>query len=87
MRRLKMLLMSAVLTGAMLIALSGPAMAHVCCVGDGFHDIDDDVFIGGRFHDIDDGRLLFLVDEDDDDCDLDEAQRVDGVTLLFLDCD
>ena len=52
MRRLKMLLMSAVLAVAMLIALSGPAMAHdFCCVGDRIIG-DDDV------------RLVVLLDED-----------------------
>ena len=79
MRRLKMLVMSAVLTVAMLVALSGPAMAHSCCI--------DDFLVGDRFDGIDDGRLLFLIDEDEDDCDFDGARRIDDVTLVFLDCD
>jgi hypothetical protein len=88
MTRIKMLLMSAVVTVAMLVALSGPALAHdFCCdrdfIGDRFccdHD-----FIGDRF--VDRGDLLFLHDiDDDDECDFDDVDRVGNVIFFEVDC-
>ncbi len=76
MRRLKMLLMSAVLTVAMLVALASPAMADdFCCflgdhVGDGdivvvldeedFEDLVEDAIENA----IDDGRFVVFLDDD-----------------------
>ena len=78
MTRIKMLLMSAVVAVAMLVALSGPALAHdFCCDRD---------FIGDRF--VDRGDLLFLHDiDDDDDCDVDDVDRLGNLILVEVDCD
>ncbi len=79
MRRFKMLLMSAVLTVAMLVALAGPAMADdFCCggfgspvvLGDGDvvflladEDLEED--LEDAFEDaLDDGRVVFILDDD-----------------------
>ena len=78
MTRIKMLLMSAVVAVAMLVALSGPALAHGFCCS---HD-----FIGDRF--VDRGDLLLLHDiDDDDDCDLEDVDRVGNVIFFEVDCD
>jgi len=86
MRRIKMILTSAVVTVAMLIALAGPAMAHDRFVGDRFVGSDfccdrlDD-----RFHD---RGLLFLRDvDDDDDCDVEDVDRLGNVIFVVVECD
>ena len=80
MRRLKMLLMSAVLAVAMLIALSGPAMAHdFCC--DGF--VGSPFFIGDRIRDFDDREVVFL----DEDCDVEDVDEFGNIIFVVVDCD
>ena len=81
MRRIKMILTSAVVTVAMLIALAGPAMAHDRFVGDRFvgSRLDD------RFHE---RGLLFLRDvDDDDDCDVEDVDRLGNVIFVVVECD
>ena len=88
MRRLKMLLMSAVVTVAMLIALSGPAMADdFCCDGFGsrFDGFGSPLFLGGdRFvRDFDDRDVVFL----DEDCDVEDVDEVGNIIFVVVDCD
>ena len=82
MRRLKMLLMSAVLAVAMLVALSGPAMAHGfdCCV-DGF--VGNPFFPGGQIRDLDDRDVIFLPEA----CDVEDVDEVGNLIFVEVDCD
>jgi hypothetical protein len=80
MRRIKIFLMSAVVTVAMLVALAGPAMAN-------------DRFVDGNFccdgfafpRDVVGDNVVFV--PIDEDCDFAGTREVDDVTLVFLDCD
>jgi hypothetical protein len=78
MRRLKMLLMSAVVTVAMLVALAGPAMADdFCCDSFG-----SPLFLGGdRFID---GRDVIFLDED---CDVEDVDEFGNIIFVVVDCD
>jgi hypothetical protein len=78
MRRLKMLLMSAVLAVAMLVALSGPAMAHDCCF-DRF--VGSPFLVGDPF--IDDRDVVFL----DEDCDVEDVDEFGNIIFVVVDCD
>ena len=83
MRRLKMLLMSVVLAVAMLVALSGPAMANdVCCFG--FDSFASPVFLDDGFVRDFGGRDVVFLDED---CEVEDVDEFGNIIFVVVDCD
>jgi hypothetical protein len=83
MGRIKVLLTSVVVAVAMLVALSGPALAHgLFALDDGFVDRDRCCrhhLVGDRFFDRDDLLLLR--------CDVEDVDRFGNIILVEVDCD